>query len=223
MNLLNISTIAIVALSSLLSSTDAALRKPRGIVKDSDQLSHKRNKDDARRLKTRMANTVKRITNEDLDDNGGSDYLTAFLESDECESFMDGIGQATGELFEFDDESIIEYACNSIQMQELIRTGDKVEEHVAHHEKGTLTCQVAFEMKLLEQKSRMSVAMSDSGSCREQLGKELEVVHEARRSLKEMGGHGRELNIALVFFLGFVVVIYVVFMAIIQMHQWGWF
>ena len=49
-------------------------------------------------------------------------------------------------------------------------------------------------MKLLEQQSAMAEAMSSSESCKAQMSKELEVLHEVCRSLSEMDGHhGREL------------------------------
>ena len=102
---------------------------------------------------------------------------------------MEILGQSSEALFEYNDETLIAYACNDIRIREFVRIKAKVESDVVNHEQGSLTCEIAYKMKLLEQQSAMAEAMSSSESCRAEMSKELEVVHEIHRSLSEMGGH----------------------------------
>ena len=44
------------------------------------------------------------------------------------------LGQSDEALFVFDDETIITYACNDIQIREFVRIKAKVESNVANHE-----------------------------------------------------------------------------------------
>ena len=128
---------------------------------------------------------------------------------------MEILGQSSEALFEFDNKTLIAYACNDIQMQEFVCIEAKVESNVANHEQGSLTCEIAYKMKLLEQQSAMAEAMSSSESCRAEMSKELEVVHEFRRSLSEIDGHhGREL------FFGWIFVMLGVQIAILGFLAW---
>ena len=189
MNLLNSKSTIFVTLALsvsvsllLLPTTEATLGKPRATI-DKEQLQPLQKNDD---VSKRML--------QGLFEESQSDILMIFLQSDECSSFMEILGQSSKDFLEFDDETVIAFACNDIERQEILRTQVRVEADVANHEQGTLTCEIAYEMKLLEQQSAMAEAMSSSESCEAEMSKELEVVHEIRHSLSEMDGHhGREL------------------------------
>ena len=188
MNLLNniSTTFVTLALSVsvsllLLPTTEATLGKPRATI-DKEQLQPSQKND----------NMSKRML-QGLFEESQTDVLTIFLQSDECSSFMEILGQSSKDLFEFDDETLIAYACNDIERQEILRTQAKVEADVANHEQGTLTCKIAYEMKLLEQQSTLAEAMSSSESCKAEMSKELKVVHEVHRSLIEIDGHNGRL------------------------------
>ena len=210
MNLLNITSTIFVTLALsvsvlLLPTTEASLGKPLATIeKEQLQLSQKND------------NMTKRMFQE-LFEESHSDFLMLFLQSDECSSFMEILGQSTKDFLEFDDETVIAFACNDIQIQELLRIQARVEGHVANHEQGSLTCEIAYEMKLLEQQSAMAEAMSSSESCRAEMSKELEVVHEFCRSLSEMDGHhGRKL------FFGILALVVIKF-AVISVILIAWF
>jgi len=189
MNLLNSKSTIFVTLALsvsvsllLLPTTEATLGKPRATI-DKEQLQPLQKNDD---VSKRML--------QGLFEESQSDILMIFLQSDECSSFMEILGQSSKDFLEFDDETVIAFACNDIERQEILRTQVRVEADVANHEQGTLTCEIAYKMKLLEQQSAMVEAMSSSESCEAEMSKELEVVHEIHRSLSEMDGHhGREL------------------------------
>ena len=184
MNLLNSKSTIFVTLALsvsvcllLIPTRKTTLGKPRTTI-DKKQLQSSQKND----------NMSKRMLQE-LFEESQSDFLMLFLQSDECSSFMDIIGQSSKDLLEFDDETLIAFACNDIERQEILRKQARVEGHVADHEDGTLTCKIAYEMKLLEQQSALAEAMSSSKSCKAEMSKELEVVHEIHCSLSEMGGH----------------------------------
>ena len=127
MNLLNSTSTIFVTLALsvsvlLLPTTEASLGKPLATI-EKKQLQLSQNND----------NMTKRKLQE-LFGESPSDFSTLFLLSDECSSFMEILGQPLEDLFEFDDETLIAYTCNYIQIREIVRVEAKVESNVANHE-----------------------------------------------------------------------------------------
>ena len=106
----------------MLPTTEASFRKPLATI-EKEQLQLSRKNDDMTKRKL-----------QELFGESPSDFLTLFLQSDECSSFMEILGQPLEDLFEFDDETLIAYTCNYIQIREIVRVEAKVESNVANHE-----------------------------------------------------------------------------------------
>ena len=117
----------------------------------------------------------KRMTEEDHDD-----YLTAFLESEQCSSFMETVNQTVASLLEFSHDEIIEYSCNAIHRAELATTGEAIQDDLANHKEGTLTCKLAYEMKYFADDGLEALmAVTDSyEACVEEMTNELEIFKE---------------------------------------------
>lgn len=126
----------------------------------------------------------KRMTEEDHN----NDYLTAFLESEQCSSFMEGVNQTVASLLEFSHDEIIEYSCNAVHRAELATTGEAIQDDLANHKEGTLTCKLAYEMKYFADDGLEALmAVTDSyEACVEEMTNELEIFKEqdsSRRAL----------------------------------------
>jgi hypothetical protein len=177
---------AVSGLSMLLLSNhgaDATLRKPRRATEDIEMISENNNKQSAEvSLKRHTLETIKNIP--------GDDYLTAFIESEECDFFTETLSdEAAGLILDFDDDTIIEYACNAIQRKKIVQFGEQIDGDIARHKKGSLTCKSAYEMKLSEAMSNMIELTSSYDACKEEMSTELENFHaESRRVLNGVSG-----------------------------------
>jgi len=188
---------AVLGLSILLLSNhgaDATLRKPRRTTEDIEKTSKNDNKKsaDVVSLKKHTLETIKNIP--------GGDYLTAFIESEECDSFTESLSDRVEGfvLGEFDDDTIIEYVCNAIQRKKIVQLGEKIGGDITHHEKGSITCESAYDMKLSEAMPKMIEATSSYEACKEEMSAELEIVHtEARRVLNAVSGLEVDRELAL--------------------------
>ena len=131
------------------------------------------------------------------------DYLLAKLDSDECSSFMESIGQATVTFLEYDDDAILEYVCNPIQLRQITRKEEKMEQQAVanYHDEnhGTLSCPLAFEMMLIEHKQLLLDAFSSPENCKEKISQGIAAFRDTRRTLFEVydleGNDRRELSI----------------------------
>ena len=124
---------------------------------------------------------LERKTVEEEDSSTTSDdFLTMFLESSECSAFMDNKVMTLENLLSYGDEVIVNYACNDIKRQELLTTKTKIETFVADHAPGAITCELAWEMKLLEKQSKVIEKLVNFEVCKEEVMAELEVVHQRR-------------------------------------------
>lgn len=185
---------AVLGLSMLLLSNhgaDATLRKPRRTAESIETISENKKKSTEVSLKRQALETIKSIP--------GDDYLTSFLESEECDFFIESLSDtAAGFVLDFDDDTIIEFACNAIQRKNIVDLGEKIGEDIAHHEKGSLTCKLAYEMKLSETMPKMIEATSSYEACKEEMSTELEIVHtQARRVLNAVSGLEVERELAI--------------------------
>jgi len=124
-----------------------------------------------------MPNTKikKHMTEEDHDD-----YLTAFLESEQCTSFMETVNQKVASLLEFSHDEIIEYSCNAIHRAQLVTTGKAIQDDLVNHKEGTLTCKLAYEMKhFTDDGLEALMAVTDSNrACVKEMTNELEIFKE---------------------------------------------
>lgn len=186
---------AVSGLSMLLLSNhgaDATLRKPRRATEDIEMISENNNKQSAEvSLKRHTLETIKNIP--------GDDYLTAFIESEECDFFTETLSdEAAGLILDFDDDTIIEYACNAIQRKKIVQFGEQIDGDIARHKKGSLTCKSAYEMKLSEAMSNMIELTSSYDACKEEMSTELENVHaEFRRVLNAVSGLEADRELAI--------------------------
>ncbi len=176
---------AVLGLTMLVLSNHGAnastLRKPRRATEDIEIISENNSKQSAEV-------SLKRYTLEIIKDIPGDDYLTAFIESEECDFFTESLSdEAAGLILDFDDDAIIEYACNAIQRKKIAQFGEQIADGgIARHKKGTLTCKSAYEMKLSEAISDIIELTSSYDACKEEMTTELENVHaESRRGLRE--------------------------------------
>lgn len=198
---------AVSGLSMLLLSNhgaDATLRKPRRATEDIEMISENNNQQSAEvSLKRHTLETIKNIP--------GDDYLTAFIESEECDFFTETLNdQAAGLILDFDDDTIIEYACNAIQRKKIAQFGEQIDGDIARHKKGSLTCKSAYEMKLSEVMSSIIELTSSYDACREEMSTELEIVHaEFRRVLNAVSGvvADRELGICGGFCVALIIIL----------------
>eukprot|EP00554_Chaetoceros_debilis_P016825 CAMPEP_0194127284 /NCGR_PEP_ID=MMETSP0150-20130528/60440_1 /TAXON_ID=122233 /ORGANISM="Chaetoceros debilis, Strain MM31A-1" /LENGTH=246 /DNA_ID=CAMNT_0038821203 /DNA_START=175 /DNA_END=916 /DNA_ORIENTATION=- len=148
--------IAVSGLSLLLLSNHGAdastLRKPRRATEDIKKISENINTKQSAKvsLKKHKAETTK-------------NNLTAFIESKECDAFTESLSdKAAGFILNFDDSTIIEYACNAINRKQIAQFGEQIADRdIARHKKGSLTCESAYEMKLSEAISNMIEAVRD--------------------------------------------------------------
>lgn len=108
------------------------------------------------------------------------DFLTMFLESSECSAFMENKVMSLENLLAHGDDAIISYTCNDIKRQELLLANAKMETFVADHAPGAITCELALEMKLLENQSKVIEKLITFEVCKEEVMLELEVVRERR-------------------------------------------
>jgi hypothetical protein len=186
---------AVSGLSMLLLSNhgaDATLRKPRRATEDIEMISENNNKQSAEvSLKRHTLETIKNIP--------GDDYLTAFIESEECDFFTETLSdEAAGLILDFDDDTIIEYACNAIQRKKIVQFGEQIDGDIARHKKGSLTCKSAYEMKLSEAMSNMIELTSSYDACKEEMSTELENFHaESRRVLNGVSGLEADRELAI--------------------------
>lgn len=121
------------------------------------------------------AKNKKRMTEEEHDD-----YLTAFLESEQCTSFMETVDQKVASFLEFSQDQIIEYSCNAIHRAELVTTGEAIQDDLVNHKEETLTCKLAYEMKYFADdglEALMAVTESNE-ACVEEMTNELEILKE---------------------------------------------
>lgn len=202
---------ALAVLVQLSSNTveAALLRKPRGnsVAEEKGEMKKeghalmlvgaKDNTSDSKRfLKSEEEEVLVGVPLEKDDD------LLAFLESDECSSFMESIGQAMVTFLEYDDDAILEYVCNPIQLQQITRQEEKMEQAVANHHDdnhGTLSCPLAFEMMLMEHKQLLLDVFSNDDNCRKEIDLAIAAFHDIRRT--DVGGDDRrELNPILVLY-----------------------
>ena len=189
-------------LSMLLLSNhgaDATLRKPRRATEDIEMISENTNELSA------AAVSLKRHTLETIKNIPGDDYLAAFLESEECDFFTESFlsDKVAETVLDFDDDAIIDYACNAIQRKKIVQFGEQIDGDISHHKKGSLTCQSAYEMKLSEAMPNMIALTSSYDACKEEMVTELEIVHaEFRRGLNAVSGleADRELFLVTTFY-----------------------
>mmetsp|Transcript_7328 Transcript_7328/g.10472 ORF Transcript_7328/g.10472 Transcript_7328/m.10472 type:complete len:215 (+) Transcript_7328:179-823(+) len=175
--------IAVSGLSLLLLSNHGAdastLRKPRGATEDIKKISENINTKQSAKvsLKKHKAETTK-------------NNLTAFIESKECDVFTKSLSdKAAGFILNFDDSTIIEYACNAINRKQIAQFGEQIADRdIARHKKGSLTCESAYEMKLSEAISNMIERTSSYDACEEEMKSELQYVQRAasRGELKKV-------------------------------------
>jgi len=180
--------IAVSGLSLLLLSNHGAdastLRKPRRATEDIKKISENINTKQSAKVspKKHKAETTKNIP--------GDDNLTAFIESKECDAFTESLSdKAAGFILNFDDSTIIEYACNAINRKQIAQFGEQIADRdIARHKKGSLTCESAYEMKLSEAISNMIEPTSSYDACKKEMKSELEYVHhaESRGELKKV-------------------------------------
>ena len=174
-------------LSMLLLSNhgaDATLRKPRRATEDIEMISENTNE------KSAAAVSLKRHTLETIKNIPGDDYLAAFIESEECDFFTESLSdEVAGMVLDFDDDAIIDYACNAIQRKKIVQFGEQIDGDISRHKKGSLTCKSAYEMKLSEAMPNMIALTSSYDACKEEMITELEIVHaEFRRVLNAVSG-----------------------------------
>jgi len=180
--------IAVSGLSLLLLSNHGAdastLRKPRRATEDIKKISENINTKQSAKVspKKHKAETTKNIP--------GDDNLTAFIESKECDAFTESLSdKAAGFILNFDDSTIIEYACNAINRKQIAQFGEQIADRdIARHKKGSLTCESAYEMKLSEAISNMIERTSSYDACEEEMKSELQYVQRAasRGELKKV-------------------------------------
>ena len=174
-------------LSMLLLSNhgaDATLRKPRRATEDIEMISENTNE------KSAAAVSLKRHTLETIKNIPGDDYLAAFIESQECDFFTESLSdEVAGMVLDFDDDAIIDYACNAIQRKKIVQFGEQIDGDISRHKKGSLTCKSAYEMKLSVAMPNMIALTSSYDACKEEMITELEIVHaEFRRVLNAVSG-----------------------------------
>ena len=87
-------------------------------------------------------------------------------------------------LLAYGDDAIINYACNDIKRQELLLAKAEMETVVADHAPGAITCELALEMKLSENQSRVIETLVTFEVCKEEVMFELEVVRDEHRMLE---------------------------------------
>ena len=167
--LLALSTIILV-----LPIADAKLRSPARTSAGPD-LAINEDGEDSTSFMPNTKTIKKRMTEEDH-----NDYLTAFLESEQCSSFMETVDQTVASLLEFSHDEIIEYSCNAIHRAELATTGEAIQDDLANHEEGTLTCKLAYEMKYFEDDGleALMAATNSYEACVEEMTNELEMFEQ---------------------------------------------
>jgi len=206
-------------LSMLLLSNhgaDATLRKPRRATEDIEMISENTNE------KSAAAVSLKRHTLETIKNIPGDDYLAAFIESEECDFFTESLSdEVAGMVLDFDDDAIIDYACNAIQRKKVVQFGEQIDGDISRHKKGSLTCKSAYEMKLSEAMPNMIALTSSYDACKEEMITELEIVHaEFRRVLNAVSGleADRELFVC----GGWCIVIIIIIISIIFTQPAYW-
>ena len=130
-----------------------------------------------------------RAVSEDIDD---GDYLTDFLESEECSSFFESAEAKLESLLEFDDDEITEYVCNAVHRKEISDTAGTIRDDILlgigdEMSSPPLSCKRAFEMKYLgggDMDNAQNI-MSSYDACVEEMAREVDTIHGHRRALKE--------------------------------------
>lgn len=166
--LLALSTIILV-----LPIADAKLRSPARTSAGPDLANN--DGEDSTSFMPNTKTITKRMTEEDH-----NDYLTAFLESEQCFSFMETVDQTVASLLDFSPDEIIEYSCNAIHRAELATAGEAIQDDLANHEEGTLTCKLAYEMKYFEDDGleALMAATNSYEACVEEMTNELEIFEQ---------------------------------------------
>ena len=161
----------------LSSGADAKLRKPQAIVEEQNA-----GKAQTLDMKRQISENIRHLAGSD---GNAADKFDELLESDECTDFVEGKAKGLAQLLTIDDNIIIDYLCNGTHLLDI--TTDKMgafEHDVAEHEGEKLTCNVAYESKFLESKSKFLELSSDPKACKEEISSELEIVHEAHRGVR---------------------------------------
>mmetsp|Transcript_52687 Transcript_52687/g.111936 ORF Transcript_52687/g.111936 Transcript_52687/m.111936 type:complete len:228 (+) Transcript_52687:176-859(+) len=180
----SIVTASVLALSSLSNGASAALGKPHTIAEKEDNHKAAREK-------------------EFSDSSGGrkENLFASVLESDKCSPFVNKVQVSLDNILSsFDDDTIIDYLCNPIQMKQSQWFGGKVIDFVDQGTDENITCSFAFDKVLVETQSTWMEAFMSQDACKEEIVAELNFVHEERRRLAS--DSGRELIVPVIVFVG---------------------